>query len=210
MCETFFSYFDVYSECPITHSTIRPTVHLTKVKKAVDHGSGAPPRAVSDIPVVKCTYFICIKHIPVTKTEKHCFESGGHVTFRTSGSVIICVDQGPILSISAVLGIRNRIRMFWASWIRIHQSEVQIQILPFSHKGVELTEIVLANKILTQNLCKKFNFQTEDNVLAGKQGCGSGSVLDPLSIGSLDPDPDPYSEYGSGSRRAKMTQKSRQ
>jgi hypothetical protein len=47
-----------------------------------------------------------------------------------------------------------------------------------------------------------------------KQGCGSGSgsVLDPYSIGSLDPDPDPYSEYGSGSgsRRAKMTQKSRQ
>ncbi len=37
-----------------------------------------------------------------------------------------------------------------------------------------------------------------------------GSV--PYSIGSLDPDPDPYSEYGSGSgsRRAKMTQKSRQ
>jgi hypothetical protein len=33
---------------------------------------------------------------------------------------------------------------------------------------------------------------------------------DPYSIGSLDPDPDPYSEYGSGSRRAKMTQKSRQ
>ncbi len=48
------------------------------------------------------------------------------------------------------------------------------------------------------------------------QGCGSGSgsgsVLDPYSIGSVDPDPDPYSEYGSGSgsRRAKMTQKSRQ
>ena len=42
------------------------------------------------------------------------------------------------------------------------------------------------------------------------QGCGSGSVLDPYSIGSVDPDP--YSEYGSGSgsRRAKMTPKSRQ
>ncbi len=48
--------------------------------------------------------------------------------------------------------------------------------------------------------------------LAYWQGCGSGSgsVLDPYSIGSLDPDPDPYSEYGSGSRRAKMPQKSRQ
>jgi hypothetical protein len=45
------------------------------------------------------------------------------------------------------------------------------------------------------------------------QGCGSGtgsgSVLDPYSIGSVDPDPDPYSESGSGSRRAKMTHKSR-
>jgi hypothetical protein len=43
-----------------------------------------------------------------------------------------------------------------------------------------------------------------------KQWCGSGSVLDPYSIGSVDPDPDPYSESGSGSRRAKMTHKSRQ
>jgi hypothetical protein len=45
------------------------------------------------------------------------------------------------------------------------------------------------------------------------QGCGSGtgSILDPYSIGSVDPDPDPYSESGSGSgsRRAKMTHKSR-
>jgi hypothetical protein len=40
------------------------------------------------------------------------------------------------------------------------------------------------------------------------QGCGSGSGLDPDSIGSVDPDPD--SESGSGSRRAKMTHKSRQ
>jgi len=38
------------------------------------------------------------------------------------------------------------------------------------------------------------------------QGCGSGSGLDPDSIGwSVDPD----SESGSGSRRAKMTHKSR-
>jgi hypothetical protein len=34
------------------------------------------------------------------------------------------------------------------------------------------------------------------------QGFGSGSVLDPDSIGSVDPDPDPYLESGSGSRRA--------
>jgi hypothetical protein len=37
---------------------------------------------------------------------------------------------------------------------------------------------------------------------------GSGSVLDPYSVGSVDPDP--FSESGSGSRRAKMTHKSRQ
>jgi hypothetical protein len=40
-------------------------------------------------------------------------------------------------------------------------------------------------------------------------GSGSGSGLDPYSIGPVDPDP--YSEFGfgSGSRRAKMTHKSR-
>jgi hypothetical protein len=41
------------------------------------------------------------------------------------------------------------------------------------------------------------------------QGCGSGSGLDPDSIGSLDPDPDLESGSGSGSRRANMTHKSR-
>jgi hypothetical protein len=39
------------------------------------------------------------------------------------------------------------------------------------------------------------------------QGFGSGSGLDPDSIGPLDLDPD--SESGSGSKRAKMTHKSR-
>jgi hypothetical protein len=34
----------------------------------------------------------------------------------------------------------------------------RIQILPFSHKGVEWTEIMTQNKILTQNFSKKFNF----------------------------------------------------
>ncbi len=37
---------------------------------------------------------------------------------------------------------------------------------------------------------------------------GSGSVLDPDSVRSVDPD-DLYSESGSGSMRAKMTQKNR-
>jgi hypothetical protein len=39
------------------------------------------------------------------------------------------------------------------------------------------------------------------------QGFGSGSVLDPYSIGPVDQDP--YSGSGSGSRRAKITHKSR-
>ncbi len=38
---------------------------------------------------------------------------------------------------------------------------------------------------------------------------GSGSVLDPYSIGRLDPDPEFEYGSGSGSRRAKMTHKSR-
>jgi hypothetical protein len=35
---------------------------------------------------------------------------------------------------------------FWASRFqnRIHESEVEIRILPFSHKGVQWTEIMLA------------------------------------------------------------------
>jgi hypothetical protein len=40
-----------------------------------------------------------------------------------------------------------------------------------------------------------------------KQGCGSGSQLNPDSIWSVDPDP--YSESGSGSGRAKITYRSR-
>jgi hypothetical protein len=40
-----------------------------------------------------------------------------------------------------------------------------------------------------------------------EHGFGSGSGLDPDSIGPVDPDPD--SESGSGSRREKMTHKSR-
>ncbi len=41
------------------------------------------------------------------------------------------------------------------------------------------------------------------------QSFGSGFGLNPDSIRSVHPDPDPYSESGSGSRRAKMTHKSR-
>jgi hypothetical protein len=36
-------------------------------------------------------------------------------------------------------------------------------------------------------------FSTKDKYMSPRQGCGSGSgsVLDPYSIGSVDPDPDP-------------------
>jgi hypothetical protein len=53
------------------------------------------------------------------------------------------------------------------------------------------------------------NFDPDDH--GDQQGfgskSGSRSGLDPDSIRSVDPDP--YSESGSGSRRAKMTHKSR-
>ncbi len=42
-------------------------------------------------------------------------------------------------------------------------------------------------------------------LLLTQQGCGSGSEMDPDSIGSVDPDP--HLESGSGSRRAKITDK---
>jgi hypothetical protein len=46
--------------------------------------------------------------------------------------------------LATVLGIHiHMIRMFLASRIRIHQSEVWIRILSFSHKGVGWTEIML-------------------------------------------------------------------
>jgi hypothetical protein len=35
---------------------------------------------------------------------------------------------------------------------------LQIRIQPFSHEGVERTQIMFANKILTQNFSKKLNF----------------------------------------------------
>jgi hypothetical protein len=34
--------------------------------------------------------------------------------------------------------------VFCASWIRIYKSEIRIRILPFSQKGVEQIEIMLA------------------------------------------------------------------
>jgi hypothetical protein len=45
----------------------------------------------------------------------------------------------------------------------------------------------------------------QQKLMLSNQGFGSGSGLDPDSIGPVDPE----SESGSGSRRAKMTHKSR-
>ncbi len=53
-------------------------------------------------------------------------------------------------------------------------------------------------------ICSWFKI-TDPQISIRNQGFGSG--LDPYSIGPVDPDP--YSESGSGSRRAKMTHKSR-
>jgi hypothetical protein len=50
---------------------------------------------------------------------------------------------------------------------------------------------------------------TLSNKLGERQGFGSGSGLDPYSIGPVDPDPCSESGTGSGSRRAKITHKSR-
>jgi hypothetical protein len=61
----------------------------------------------------------------------------------------------------------------------------------------------------SEKLCKNISHpEALDSIYQGC-GSGSGSVLDPYSIGSVDPDPDPYSKSGSGSRRAKKTHKSR-
>jgi hypothetical protein len=73
-------------------------------------------------------------------------------------------------------------------------------LFPKTAINTEITELQKLTCPISRNYCCD-------------QGCGagSGSVLDPYSIGSVDPDPDPYSEFGSGSgsRRAKMTHKSR-
>jgi hypothetical protein len=64
------------------------------------------------------------------------------------------------VSVSCVLGIRIRIRT-WASLVRIHQSEVRIrlQILLFSHKCVERTDILPAKiKFLHKILAKNYVF----------------------------------------------------
>jgi hypothetical protein len=51
----------------------------------------------------------------------------------------------------------------------LSEVRIRIRILPFSHKDVERTEIMLAKcRILTHIFSKKLNFKTEDNVPAGK------------------------------------------
>ncbi len=55
------------------------------------------------------------------------------------------------MCISLILSmLGSRSALFWASWIRICSLEIRIGILPFTHKGVEWTEIML----------EKLNFNT--------------------------------------------------
>jgi hypothetical protein len=75
------------------------------------------------VPFIFCTYVVCPKLVPVN-------------AFQGCG---IDVDLWSV----GVIRIR-RIHIFWASWIRIHKSEVRIRILPFPHRGVERIEIMLA------------------------------------------------------------------
>jgi hypothetical protein len=71
-----------------------------------------------------------------------------------------------------------KISMFLEVWIRI-------QILPFSQKGVERTEIMLAKFFFAKNLM----FKTEDNALKISMFLG---LLDPDPlVRGMDPDPDP-------------------
>jgi hypothetical protein len=65
--------------------------------------------------------------------------------------------------------------------------------------------------IISYGKSRKVN--VEKYCMCSVQGFGSGSVsgsrLDPYSIGPVDPDPYSETGSGSGSRRAKMTQKRR-
>ncbi len=56
-----------------------------------------------------------------------------------------------------------------------------------------LRAAVYLNFILVHIFCNKFILNEVEVASAGnvEQGCGSGSGLDPYSIGSVDPDPDP-------------------
>ncbi len=67
-----------------------------------------------------------------------CFGSEGKLVLYYSRSLKqIVVHDAELSAVSAC---------FWASQIRIwiHLSEVWIRILPFSHKGIKRTEIMLA------------------------------------------------------------------
>jgi hypothetical protein len=67
-----------------------------------------------------------------------------------------------------------------------------------------LLSYLAENSAIWQQCLKRF-FVTKERVSGRReeQGCGSGSGLDPDSIGCLDPDPDSESGSGSGSRGSK-------
>jgi hypothetical protein len=76
-----------------------------------------------------------------------------------------------------------------------------------NHLGQGVEEVLRKQQTFIQNLSSYQIIRILVQGIAVSQGCRSGSELDPDSFGSVDPDP--YSESGSGSRRAKMTHKSR-
>ncbi len=105
-------------------------------------------------------------------------------------------------TIEPLLGSKIRIR------IRV------MQIRNNAQKVVQLLAVAVSQILIRKNypdaslhdhtICSWFKI-TDPQISIRNQGFGYG--LDPCSIGPVDPDP--YSESGSGSRRAKMTHKSR-
>jgi hypothetical protein len=85
----------------------------------------------------------------------------------------------------------------------------EVYVASFTKARLELYSIFESAATVTDNV----SIAWETIHACAKQGFGSGfgsrsgSGLDPYSIGPVDPDP--YSESGSGSRREKMTHKSR-
>ncbi len=85
-----------------------------------------------------------------------------------------------------------------------------ICVSPLNHQAFLYFKYFICCVLWTKHTCHAYvRYLLHIRVVCSfrNQGFGSGSVLDPYSIGPVDPDP--YSESGSRSRRAKMTHKRR-
>ncbi len=85
---------------------------------------------------------------------------------------------------------------------------VHLQILQGASKLVGNAGVGLQVKVLTTMSVKNAKLQVL-YLLSCVWMCLCGSVVDPASMGSLDPYPHPDSQSESGSKRAKMAQKNR-